>query len=67
MRLTTVFPTFRVRASGGQKATCQDIGYPTHVSASVSRSLAIEMKYSRFRVLLAGSYLGERGEGMACM
>lgn len=61
MRLTTLFPTFRGRGSGGQKGTCQDIGYLARVSASVSRSLAIEMKYSKFCVLLAGSYLGEWG------
>lgn len=59
MRLTTLFPMFRGRGSGGQKGTCQDIGYLARVSASVSRSLAIEMKYSKFCVLLAGSYLRE--------
>lgn len=63
MGLTTLFPTFRERGSGGQKGTCQDIGYLARVSASVSRSLAIEMKYSKFCVLLAGSYLGEWGRG----
>lgn len=42
MRLTTLSPTFRVRGSGGQKATCQDIGYLTRVSASVSRSLLLK-------------------------
>lgn len=63
MGLTTLFPTFRGRGSGGQKGTCQDIGYLARVSASVSRSLAIEMKYSKFCVLLAGSYLGEWGRG----
>lgn len=60
MRLTTLSPTFRVRGSGGQKATCQDIDYLTRVSASVSRSLLLKW-YSKFCVLMAGSYLGEWG------